>query len=289
MSAHNQANLQPIVPYYGIQLLDDLHNYFPAILYDHTSFRNVQDVLSYIYTRTHARFNLLSRAEESYNRRYTENNVQSRSVSPAQPRNSNIQRVQPRVQSRAQPRAQPRPSSSPPPVPYTPISVSRSSVASVDQQFTLPRRQNPVQESQSDTSELEEGEILQPQTTNNLANHILQLIGFDVNGFAQGPPLNGGLEYVYLTNLLMPRTNLEPVLVVPTQQDIEAGTTLLQAQASHESQNCSICQDSFTEGQGIRKFRVCQHEFHRTCIDVWFQRNVHCPVCRQDVRDNTVN
>jgi hypothetical protein len=33
---------------YGVGLLDDVHNYFPALLYDSDSFRTVQDVLQYV-------------------------------------------------------------------------------------------------------------------------------------------------------------------------------------------------------------------------------------------------
>jgi hypothetical protein len=29
---------------------------------------------------------------------------------------------------------------------------------------------------------------------------------------------------------------------------------------------------------------VCHHTFHKSCIDTWFQENVHCPVCRHDIR-----
>ena len=44
---------------YGIQLLDDLHNYFPALLYDDlSSFTSVQDVLAYIRNITAGRYNL---------------------------------------------------------------------------------------------------------------------------------------------------------------------------------------------------------------------------------------
>jgi hypothetical protein len=188
------------------------------------------------------------------------------------------------------------------PIPYSPSSVSRSTSSSVNQSFTLPLRTPPrtvvVDEvHESDTGDnLEDGEIDQSQPSPSdrsiLANQILQLIGISDflgrSGHGQAQPLNTGLEYVYLTNLLMPQ-NLDPVLVIPTPEQLEQGTQLLQATNGHESQNCSICQDSFTEGQAIRKFRVCQHEFHRNCIDVWFQRNVHCPVCRHDVRANVVN
>ena len=41
-------NNQQYDPYYGIGLLDDMHNYFPDLLYNPLRFNNVQDVLNYI-------------------------------------------------------------------------------------------------------------------------------------------------------------------------------------------------------------------------------------------------
>ena len=57
------------VPYetlYGVQLLDDLHNYFPALLYDSTRFRSVGDVLLYLQTNARNRFDLFSYGQRNY-------------------------------------------------------------------------------------------------------------------------------------------------------------------------------------------------------------------------------
>lgn len=52
--------------YYGITLLDDLHNYFPDILYGARGrFRNVDDLLDYIRTQTRERFDLFSNARNN--------------------------------------------------------------------------------------------------------------------------------------------------------------------------------------------------------------------------------
>ena len=51
---------------YDVALLDDLHNYFPALLYSHEIFRNVQDVLLYIRERTQRRFNLFDYGRRQY-------------------------------------------------------------------------------------------------------------------------------------------------------------------------------------------------------------------------------
>jgi hypothetical protein len=81
-------------------------------------------------------------------------------------------------------------------------------------------------------------------------------------------------------------TFMDPVQVAPSAQQVERSTQLRGATAQDENARCSICQDTFTSGQGIRFIRHCRHEFHRGCIDTWFQSNVHCPMCRWDIRSD---
>jgi len=57
---------------YRIGLLDDLHNYFPELLYNIESFHTVQDVLQYIRTRTTRRFNIFDNAMREYTNRSRE-------------------------------------------------------------------------------------------------------------------------------------------------------------------------------------------------------------------------
>ena len=51
---------------FGVSLLDDLHNYFPDILYRHQRFNSVQDLLQYIQEQTRTRFNLLEVGRRQY-------------------------------------------------------------------------------------------------------------------------------------------------------------------------------------------------------------------------------
>lgn len=68
-SAHSSQTYKMAERYervYDVTLLDDLHNYFPAILYNHEVFRNVSDLLLYIRERTHRRFNLFDYGRRQY-------------------------------------------------------------------------------------------------------------------------------------------------------------------------------------------------------------------------------
>ena len=53
---------------YEISLLDDIHNYFPDILYNSSRFVGVQDLLQYIQQQTRARFNLFDYGQRQYQR-----------------------------------------------------------------------------------------------------------------------------------------------------------------------------------------------------------------------------
>jgi hypothetical protein len=51
---------------YGVTLLDDLHNYFPRILYNPQQFQTVPDLLSYVQQTTRTRFNLFDNGLRQY-------------------------------------------------------------------------------------------------------------------------------------------------------------------------------------------------------------------------------
>jgi hypothetical protein len=231
--------------YYNIQLLDDIHNYFPALLYDHTRFRTVQDVLGYVNANVNNRFNLFNRAQEQFNAVNINANNQIRRVDIPIP----VTRVEN------------------PPAPT--ITRNRATIP-------IPVYQPPAQQTQLQT---------QINTAANDVSLLLQML----TGPIQSPQTL--VSYHPLSVLALEQMlglgPMEPVPVVATVGQINAATTLLGATNAHESQTCSICQDTYAAGQGVRRLNQCSHEFHRECIDIWFQGNVHCPVCRFDIRDNS--
>lgn len=97
-----------------------------------------------------------------------------------------------------------------------------------------------------------------------------------------------------LSNLLQILQNnighaADPVIVAPTREQIDAATSLRQAATGDEERTCAICQENQTSGQAIRRVNHCTHEFHKNCVDLWFERNVRCPVCRHDIRENDLS
>lgn len=81
---------------------------------------------------------------------------------------------------------------------------------------------------------------------------------------------------------------MQPVVVRPTPEQIEANTTVGNL-VSDTDNSCAICQDVLTAEQEGRKLNACGHWFHRECIDTWLGTNVHCPVCRHDIREPSTN
>lgn len=73
---------------------------------------------------------------------------------------------------------------------------------------------------------------------------------------------------------------LNPVPVVPSAAQIEAGTTQVFAPAET---SCAICQDAVVGN--ATQIRHCHHMFHRDCIRQWFRESPRCPVCRHDIRN----
>ena len=59
----------------------------------------------------------------------------------------------------------------------------------------------------------------------------------------------------------------------------------LQPQAQEEDQSkCAVCLNSFVGGDVCRTLpNPCQHTFHKTCIDEWFQRSSRCPLCKRSI------
>lgn len=81
---------------------------------------------------------------------------------------------------------------------------------------------------------------------------------------------------------------MEDVPVYPTRQQI-ASASIVSSIEPPVDVTCAICQDHEQPTETSQEWRIlrhCSHRFHRTCIDQWFRQNVHCPVCRHDIRES---
>jgi len=193
--------------YYNIRIFDDLHNYFPEILYGNPNqFRTVTDVINYIRNQVRSHTDLFTNARRNHT------NTRTRGL-------QSVNRV---VPSSLHPSVEP-------------------------EQIRLVFNMN-------DTVPNNEQELF-----TSLLSYVLR-----------SPPA---------TNFT------DPVIVRPTQAQINAGTTIVTLTNTNTIDMCAICQDSLSlEATRVRKINHCNHMFHDNCISTWLSTNVHCPTCRYDIR-----
>jgi hypothetical protein len=271
---------------YGVGLLDDLHNYFPALLYDAEEFRTVQDVLQYIALQTRRRFDLYSFGLASYEGSESVSGVASSVNPPPIPHNDQFYQPNRRVAPLMRPSANVVGSSS---VPLPPPPPTQSSTNA------LPRMTADQQSVGLATRYLFQDPLGNELGDINMNTNVVTalLAGLEPRFVRRN---NGRMdELTAIASLLLgANTNInqvaglgrqmEPVIVRPTPAQIERATVLITPEVE---QDCAVCQDSITSSQECRKILHCGHSFHKECIDPWFRQNVACPVCRFDIRDHS--
>jgi hypothetical protein len=242
---------------YGIQLLDDLHNYFPEILYNPTGFNSVRDVLQYIQRTTQHRFDLYS-----YGRNL---------AMPSMAANASVAAANANATANAN---------------YFPNAVANANAAANANYF-------PNATASTTTPLVPMASLHTPQARPTGPLRIvrqritpLTMLGSASSlSFDDIDQASNDILTSMLANLIRtPAAFNEPVIVRPTEAQIAAATRVEQL-ISPSDAICTICQDDFLEeNTEIRKITACGHFFHKSCIDEWFERNVRCPVCRHDIR-----
>jgi hypothetical protein len=232
---------------YQIQLLNDLHNHFPDVLYNPGRFRNLQDLLEYI--RQVADTSPYSRGLASYNNRQT---VNTRTYAA---------------------RAPPAPVASVAPTAHTAHTAHTTTTPPTNATWTQPVMSTIFEEHIPTTR------IRVPLNTSSNANTSM-LMNTILGGMLGDLFTVAGSSDAGLQGFLNQR-----VPVYPSAQEIDRATTLFRAGSNRQGDICTICQDDIDINQEIRILDHCSHSFHRDCIDTWFQGNVNCPTCRHDIRE----
>lgn len=86
-------------------------------------------------------------------------------------------------------------------------------------------------------------------------------------------------------NDILNSIDLTPVLITPTQQQIDNAIETVQYELSQEQQMDPIDLIPFVPNESIVRIRHCGHCFRRSNLLEWFRRNVRCPLCRYDIRE----
>jgi hypothetical protein len=189
------------VSVYNVTLLDDIHNYFPALLYDQGQFQTVPHVLHYVRSQIHSRFNLFAYGASLH-----------RGTVP------------------------------------TPVASVHAAAQSVD-----------------------------PTPPESGLSVLFSLLS-NPNMYPDSPRAR--------TRIVTSDSFFDPVIIRPSAAIIAQNTTIVQAGnlPANDVAICTVCQDSIQGEDECRKLNACNHLFHISCIDQWFETNVRCPTCRHDVR-----
>ena len=320
---------------YGFSLLDDLHNFFPEILYDETLFPDQH--FGWFRHRTSMLFpSIFSRQMNTYRiynsaeRQHMFNTwVYSQAIG-IQPHQAAAHTVPAAPSAPSVPPAYTVPAApSVPAAPTAPVSIA-ATIRPIALQYSTPSRtySQAAAAAPATVTATSAGRV-----TDNIAANMLMRMALDEGLAPQTPqrppsavlpnaPRRGvtgrttqlGSDMDILTALLtIPTTpnlplnintvnslfgstdllslltnsmNFQDVLVIPTINQIEAASRIIEHADIAADENCAICQEHTIPGHQSPWRRLhCSHQFHTSCIMPWFQRNVHCPVCRADVRD----
>jgi len=234
---------------FNVSLLDDLHTFFPDVLYRPERFHTVQDLLGYIQSQARTQFNPFDRGLMQYNYNNSNNHVPDMNqvpiVGPSGPIYNPVQ----------------SPILGPSGPIHTPIqSPILGPSGPIHTPVHNPRRiARSIMYNNMSVPALFMNEPATPYGGSGITNLVAALFG-------------GANEAL-----------MEPVYVSPSAADISANTVVFQFEAA-PSENCAICQDAMNPEEPVRRIRQCAHTFHRECVDEWFRSSVHCPNCRIDIR-----
>ncbi|GMJ13888.1 hypothetical protein HRI_005058100 [Hibiscus trionum] len=84
----------------------------------------------------------------------------------------------------------------------------------------------------------------------------------------------------------LPTPDDELVLNVQVIEELLPSVTIYEEDEQRlNSDDCPICLDDYGVGESYRRFPVCKHMFHSSCIVQWLQNHTTCPVCRNCIYD----
>lgn len=87
------------------------------------------------------------------------------------------------------------------------------------------------------------------------------------------------------------QTFFEPVIVFPTQSQMESATRRVRYCdiVTPRNRSCPISLENFNDTDMVTVVRQCGHIFNSEELYTWFRSNSRCPVCRYDIRSYNAN
>ena len=309
---------------YGFYMLDELHNFFPEIMYDDTMFPSqmvsyAQHRLRTLFGPTYARHQHLYNIYAAGPRRAQFLEWQQQQQASASASVPTAVPAAPAPAPAPTPAPAPAPAPAASPAPMGASTIPRNTALFSDlahrvlgpmvintggfvraEDLVIPRASTTTTTTTTTESEMSSSEPHAPTAHRRVAAPRNEyLIARDVPFPTMASFLN---DTAFQTNLLQllasplefefVERGLSDVEVVPTQREVDNGSVLLDEVAVGPDTNCAICQEHHYGGTplgtplGTTPWRrlYCTHQFHQECVDLWFTRSVFCPVCRADIR-----
>lgn len=272
---------------YTVQLLNDLHNHFPELLYNHQRFQSGADILSYVnsivrLTPAHQAYHYYQQQYHAYyhpeHARRVIDDLYMPPPSPASP-----------------PVASPPVASPPVAAAATAAVPSLQDLLNADEDDILSRfygghaSMNRPYRSLGSTAAAPATAAPAVRAPTSLAQDS-RSTSVRITRFSEFIPLSN-ISVSAIFNQIMQdalpanlHELLEDVPVIPTEEDLRNNTSVSRLDEDIDD-NCAICQDPLLTNHDVRTINHCEHMFHKQCIDTWFGRHIHCPCCRHDVRE----
>ena len=244
-------------PPYGVPLLDQIHTYFPDLLYNNQRFASLPMLFEYVNNQMNLHFNIYNRMHSQYH----------------------IQNAVPAANSSASVNY---------PVHPSPITSSNGPTAYMDDDMLLnmlnpssvqpTSMRSPIRPQHASASRLGARSILTQldEDLNSLLPGLDNLypisnIILRASTFTTSPPPRQGIPRDNLNQYIRAET-YEP----PTPTDLS------------NQPICPICYSTFRENN-ICSIIACNHRFHPNRIQRWFENNHTCPMCRYDLLAASTN
>ena len=83
------------------------------------------------------------------------------------------------------------------------------------------------------------------------------------------------------------QTFFDPVIIYPTQTQIENATRFIQYDTitNPSNESCPFTYEPFNNQDMVRQILFCGHICSSAGFNTWFNSNVSCPICRYDIRN----
>jgi len=137
--------------------------------------------------------------------------------------------------------------------------------------------------------------LIVPVTVTGTSSHVLPHRQTNRNGLHSSRPIPAPIpapttpiqRNTLHTNRWLRDSFFDPVIIYPTQRQIENATRFVQydtiVQPSNES--CPFTCEPFNNSDIVRQILPCGHICSSAQFNTWFSSNVSCPICRCDIRN----